>query len=77
MPCSFFKKKSSSSSVSKNKRGREKRKLTKSRILKIVHSFSKLGAFGHALSLFLKKKKSNQSSISQKKNLKKKKNHHA
>jgi len=31
---------------------KEKRRLTKSRIFKIMHLFSKLGAFGHALSHF-------------------------
>ena len=33
---------------------KEKRKLTKSRIFKIMHLFSKLGAFSYALSLFSK-----------------------
>ena len=35
---------------------KKKRKLTKSKIFKIMHSFSKLGTFGHALSPFQKKK---------------------
>lgn len=64
IPHSFFKKKKSTSSSFKKK----KRKLTKSKIFKIMHSFSKLGTFGHALSPF-QKKKPNQSSLFQKKSI--------
>ena len=55
IPHSFFKKKKSTSSSFKKK----KRKLTKSKIFKIMHSFSKLGTFGHALSPFQKKNQIN------------------